>query len=117
MDYILAMESCLDKEITFCIKESSKKIFQMAMEFKFANSTLLLGTLLMEDDKERELFSATKKTTNIQDTGKTIESKVMDDKNGLKLRINQIQCHIKAIFFKIFIRKKEQFNIKMVPSM
>ena len=61
----LAMESYLDKERIFFIKVSSKKMFPMGKEFKFANNTLLLVALLMVDDKGGELFFVTKKTTNM----------------------------------------------------
>ena len=38
----------------------------------------------------------------------------MDVKSGSKLRIDQIQFHIKEIFIKIAMKKEEQFNIRTV---
>ena len=67
----------------------------------------------MEDEKGKAHFSAINKTMNMLDTGKKIRSKVMGVKSGSRLRISQIQYHIKVIFLIIAMRKKGQFNTKM----
>ena len=67
----------------------------------------------MENEKGKAHFCAINKTMNMLGTGKTIRSKGMGVKSGLRLRICQIQCRIKVIFLMIVMRKKAQFNTKM----
>ena len=67
----------------------------------------------MENERVKALFSATNKTTNMMDTGKTIRSRDMEVRNGLRLRINQTQCRIKGIFMKADMRIRERSNSKM----
>ena len=67
----------------------------------------------MEDERVKALFSATNKTTNMTDTGKTIRNRAMGVRNGLKLRIKQTQCRIKGIFMKVDMRIRERSNLKM----
>ena len=70
----------------------------------------------MGDERGKELFFATNKTTNMLDTGKTIRSRGMGLKSGSRLRINPILCPIKAIFIRTSMRKKEQFNTEMAQN-
>ena len=70
----------------------------------------------MEKEMVRALFSAINKTTSMMDTGKTIRSRAMEVRNGLRLRINQTQCLIKGIFMKADIKIRERSNSKMGPS-